>query len=349
MNHLNKRYGLYITVFILFFFCITIFVEGKLIPTSFLKDIQRVGRDSTQKYIRKNLFHDIYGIAMVKPRNQKTILLVASDPDWCRLIYTSVYIYFPTSKYLRKFGGYGTGNAQFHGPKGICIDTTIYNVNTNEYYIYVADSKNNRVTSAKYNISQDKIIDDGVLISNLDYPMDVACASDPDGGAYIVIVETNAHRIKLYYRDSLGTISLIQDYGTQGPRLGELFRPNGVAICLAPDTGGSYFIYVADTGNRRIVCLRYKTANGITQQYQYRTLTNAHFLSVAVDHNYYVYVTDFIQNKIWVFSHQLSKCYIYEDSNVLNRPRDICISGENLILTEQWTGTTGLQYFKIAP
>ncbi len=347
MNYITRQVASLTIRFILFFLCITIFAEGELVPTPFLNDIQRVGRDSTQKYISKKLFADIYGIAMVKPRNQKTILLIASDPLWCRLIYTSVYIYFPTPKYLRKFGGFGSGNAQFKMPKGICIDTTIYNSNTNEYFIYVADSRNNRVTSAKYIISQDKIVDGGFLISNLDNPMDVACVSDTNGGAYIVIVEKNAHRIKLYHRDSLGTISLVQDYGTRGSNYGQFFRPSGAAICPANDSVGGFLIYVTDTGNRRIACLRYEIAHAITWENYYRTFGNAHFLSVAVDQNYCVYVTDYFQNKVWVFRNQLIEFYTYGDPGFLNRPRDICINGDNFILTESWTRTTGIQYFKI--
>jgi sugar lactone lactonase YvrE len=347
MNDQNTTLSSLIARFLVFSLCIIFLAEGELVPSPFLKDVQRVGFDSTRKHINKRLFYDIYGIAMVKPRNKKTNLLVASDPMWCRLIYTSVYIYFPTPKYLRQFGGCGVKNAEFLQPRGICIDTTIYKANADEYYIYVADSKNNRISSVKYCIPKERIVEDTILISSLHDPRDVACVTANNGGAYIVVAERDTHRIMLYHRDSVGIVSLIQAYGSRGSRYGQFFQPSGVAICPANDSSDGFLIYVADTENRRVVCLHFDIMDGITWQYEYRTMENAHFLSVAVDQNYNVYVTDYIQNKIWVFTYTLKKSYTYGGSQLFNKPRDICIDGENLIVTESWTGTTGIQSFKI--
>ncbi|MEO0095219.1 MAG: hypothetical protein ABIL66_04930, partial [candidate division WOR-3 bacterium] len=50
------------------FLCLISILEAKLVPTPFFMNLQRVGRDSTLTHFGKKLFHDCYGIAMVKPR-----------------------------------------------------------------------------------------------------------------------------------------------------------------------------------------------------------------------------------------------------------------------------------------
>ena len=123
-----------------------------------------------------------------------------------------------------------------------------------------------------------------------------------------------------------------------------------MAICEATDGPGGYFIYVTDTGNRRVVCLRYKPSEGITWKAEYRTLQNAQFLSVTASQYYCVYVTDCTQNKVWVFSPGLGELlYTYGNSSLLNGPRDVYIDWDRIGLTERWTATTGIQYFEIIP
>lgn len=330
--------------------CLITIFEAKLVPTPFFMNLQRVGRDSTLTHFGKKLFYDCYGIAMVKPRGTNSTLLVVSDPDWCRLIYTRVYEQQQDLEYLRQFGGFGTTSDKFIVPKGLCIDSTIYSGNSGIYGIYVADSRNNRISKLKYSIAQDRILADGILVSGLSNPTDVACVSRPEGGVYIVIAEKDTHRIRLYQRNSAGGISLIQTYGTRGAGIGEFFEPQGVSICLATDAQGGYFIYVTDTGNRRVVCLRYKPTEGITWKGAYRTMENAHFLSVTASQYYCVYVTDFIQNKIWVFTPGLTELlYTYGGASLLNGPKDVYIDWDRIGLTERWTATTGIQYFKIIP
>lgn len=336
--------------FLAIFIGIMLTLEAKLVPTPFFMNLQRVGRDSTLTHFGKKLFHDCYGIAMVKPRGTNSTLIIVSDPGWCRLIYTRVYEQQQDFEYLRQFGGYGNAVDKFIVPKGICIDSSIFSGNSDIYGIYVADSRNNRISKLKYSIAQDRILADGILVSGLINPTDVACVSRPEGGSYIVIAEKDTHRIRLYQRTVSGAISLIQMYGMRGPGAGEFFEPQGVAICAATDVQGGYFIYVTDTGNRRVVCLRYKPSEGITWVNAYRTIENAHFLSVTASQYYCVYATDFTQNKIWVFTPGLTELlYTYGDANLLNGPKDICIDWDRIGLTEKWTATTGIQYFKIIP
>lgn len=335
---------------ILILICSVSCLEGGLIKQSFYGSTQRIGEDTTFSYCEHKVFNDVYGISMVKPRGTNTTLLIVSDPNWCRLIYTNIEEGSRNFRYLRQFGNYGSNDGQFITPKGICIDTTIYNSNTQEYSIYIADSKNNRITNAKYKITKDSIVINGNLITDLSNPTNISCVSQLSGGSYIVIVEKDLHRIKLYQRNASGSISLIQNYGSQGSSDEHFFQPQGVAICAATDSIGGYYIYITDTGNRRVVCLRYKPNEGIFWLNAYKTLENAKFLSVAASQYYCVYVTDYNQNKIWVFTPELHELlYTYGNINLINGPKDICIDWDRIGLTEKWSATTGIQYFRIEP
>jgi len=325
--------------------------RGALIPIPFYDNLQRIGYDSTMHYFDKRLFYDCYGIAMVKPRSTNSTFMIVSDPYWCRIIYTKINEQSEDVEYLRKFGGYGTSSDKFFEPRGLCFDTTVYIGEDTVHTIYVADSRNNRISKLKYHINADTIVANGILITGLLNPTDVACVSIADGsGSLIVVVEKDTHCIRLYQRDTTGTLSYLECYGEQGVATGQFVYPQGVAICKATDSQGGYFIYVTDTGNRRVVCLRYKVGQGISWYKHFRTNENTHFVSVTTSQYYCVYVTDCTQNKVWVFTQGLGELlYQYGNDNILNGPRDVCIDWDRIGLTERWTGKTGLQYFKILP
>lgn len=130
------------------FFIFTQLLIAKLVPIPFMTEpdtIQRAGWDYTYEYFEKRLMGDTYGIAMVKPRGKNATIMILSDESWHRLLYTNL---LENSKqepqYLRAFGDYGSDLGQFQEPKGLCIDTTVYNNDSNEYAIYVADKWNSR-------------------------------------------------------------------------------------------------------------------------------------------------------------------------------------------------------------
>jgi DNA-binding beta-propeller fold protein YncE len=49
-----------------------------------------------------------------------------------------VQVFSPQGAYITRFGEYGTGDGQFHGPMGIAVDF--------QGYVYVADSTNHRIS-----------------------------------------------------------------------------------------------------------------------------------------------------------------------------------------------------------
>ncbi len=340
---------------ILIFLCLCRILKGALIPIPFMTDpeIQRAGRDSTLKYFDRKLFKNPYGIAFTKLRNTSPQgeIIIGSDCGWHRLIY----IYLEEdgrqdARWIKAYGEFGNGTGQFDEPMGICIDTCIYNGIGDEYTIYVADKTNNRVVKLKYKVAEEILVSAGTFGSDLYNPTDVACVVKDGGGAYVVIIEQGNHRLSLYETYSNGSYSLIQRYGGLGPGVGRFNVPTGIAMCQATDAQGGYFIYVADKGNNRIVCLRFRPGQGISWERDYRKMGDSKFLSVTASQYYCVYVTANRENKIYVFTPGLTELlYTYGDASLLNGPKDICIDWDRIGLTERWTGTTGLQYFKIVP
>jgi len=340
---------------ILFILCLYKLVEGALIPTPFITDpvvIQRAGRDTTEKYFERKLFKSPYGIAFTKLRNTSPQgeIVLSTDCGWHRLVY--VYLEEDgrqAAKWIKAYAEFGSGVGQFDEPMGICIDTTIYNGMGNEYTIYIADKINNRVVKLKYKVAEEILQYAGTFGSGFYNPTDVACVAKDGGGAYVVIVEQGNHRLSLYETYSNGSSSLIQRYGELGPGIGRFSMPSGIAICKATD-GGVYFIYVTDTGNNRVVCLRFQPGQGITWERVYKKLGDCRFLSVTASQYYCVYVTAFKENKIYVFTPGLTELlYTYGNSELLNGPKDVYIDWDRLGLTERWTAGTGIQYFKIIP
>ncbi|MCK4250694.1 T9SS type A sorting domain-containing protein [candidate division WOR-3 bacterium] len=341
---------------ILIFICFYKIIEGALVPAPFITDpdsVQRAGYDTTLKYFDRKLFSDCYGIAFSRLRNTtpQGELMVSSDCGWHRLIY--IYLEEDTDQsasWIEAYGNFGSGVGQFDEPMGLCIDTTVYNGAGNEYTIYVADKCNNRVVRLKYNMEQELIENADTIGSGFSQPKDVACVTKSSGGAYVVVIEQGNHRLSLYETYSNESYSLIQRYGELGPGTGKFNSPSGIAICVATDVQGGYYIYVTDTGNNRIVCLRFIPGQDVAWETDYKKIGDCKFLSVTASQYYCVYVTAFGENKIYVFTPGLTELlYTYGDDNLLNGPKDVYIDWDRIGLTERWTSGTGIQYFKIIP
>jgi len=142
-------------------------------------------------------------------------------------------------------------------------------------------------------------------------------------------------------------------YGSLGNGIGEFREPISACIVPCTDSSGIYRIYVVDPGNYRIVSLIFNsTTNNVAWERSFTDETKrASFWSVTSNPYYCVYVTDRFQHKIWVFTHGLIELlYTYKNNEeVFEAPIDLCIYQDEICVTELWSATTGIQYFKIIP
>ena len=331
-------------------------VWGMLVPTPFIQEpepIQRVGYKYTKKYFNRKLFNFPYGVAMTKLRNTEPLqeLIVVSDLEWHRILYTVVKESTGEAEWIKAFGKYGHGPSELFYPAGISIDTAVYNGNKEEYTLYVADARNFRIQILKYMVRKEEMKRIGSLNYDFFLPLDVASVTKDNGdGSYIVVVDQNAHRITLIESNSQGSYNFLMHYGTRGIGPDKFLQPSGVEITKAEGYGPGYFIYVADRGNNRVVALKFiPEENKIYFVKDYR-VPGGKLTSVTASQYYCVYAVESFSNKIYVFTPGLGELlYVYGGSQLLNRPIKVYIDRDRLGLTEKWTENTGLQYFRIIP
>jgi iron(III) transport system ATP-binding protein len=141
----------------------------------------------------------------------------------------------PEGRFLVSMGGAGTGRGQFQRPSGMVISGE---------RLYVVDAFNNRIQV--FSCAGEFLEVLGEQLSNppdLVYPYDVALGPQSD----LYVVEYGAGRVTRL--DLAGR--LLGQSGSDGGSVGRFKTPWGLTV----DARG--VVYVADTGNRRIVQLKF--------------------------------------------------------------------------------------------
>jgi ABC-type thiamine transport system ATPase subunit/sugar lactone lactonase YvrE len=138
----------------------------------------------------------------------------------------------PDGKFITQFGSCGTEVGQFQRPTGLVWF---------DHKVYVCDAVNNRVQAFTEDGTFEGVVADAQT-AGLYYPYDMAVS--PAGDLYVV--EFGSGRVTKLSREG----KLLGRYGSQGQQIGEFSTPWGIAV------GQQGQIYVADTGNRRLVELR---------------------------------------------------------------------------------------------
>ncbi len=345
-----------------FFLFSLVYAFATLIPTPLITDphpIQRFNWSEAYEHLRGDLFDQCWGISKAKIRNQslETWLIAITDDVRERVVFFKGVDSLGQryAHWIKKFGKGGSGPGQFYHPRGIVIDTSIYNGQSDKYFIYIADRDNDRIVRLFYNASQESIYfyDDEVGVGILNHPEDVECISINGNSAYLVIADSKHYRIVIYKILSNLDFVYVFSYGSEGNGVGQFKYSNSVAIVPCSDSLGMYRIYVVDQGNYRVVSLLFNSnTNNISWERIYTDESKrATFWSITSNPYYCVYITDRFQHKVWVFTPGLTELlYIYRpDEEVFAAPIDLCIYQNEIAVTESWTMTTGLQYFKIVP
>src|SRR3990167_10415421 len=217
-----------------------------------------------------------------------------------------IQIYDASGNLINSFGKKGNGNGEFYYPKGITIDS--------EGFFYVADCWNHRVQKFSHDTNKDgswKFINSfgsyGDDEGKFNEPYDIAVNKDK-----IYALDRCNHRIQVFDKDG-NLHGIIGHRGTVIEEdLAELFDtplnlfsspafefPAGIGT----DNNGN--IYVADSGNHRIVKLKpdgevllvfgQKGSNPGEFQYPH---------DIAIDRNDTIFVSDLNNNRIQVFTPQ---------------------------------------------
>ena len=143
--------------------------------------------------------------------------------------------------YQAHYGSFGTGNGQFNIPSDVAVDSA--------GNIWVADSGNHRIqklnSSGTYQL---KFGSYGSGEGQFNLPYGIAI----DSADNIYVADCNNHRIQKF--DSSGNFILA--FGSYGTGNGQFKSPRKLAIY---ETGGTTYIYVADTLNNRIQVLEPQT------------------------------------------------------------------------------------------
>lgn len=343
-------------------FCMLILVLNlmfaKLIPIPFITEpieIRRLGQNITVEYFERRLFGQCYGVDMVQTRGSgEGFIFIFSDPQWHRLIYAfGVDINNEREgRWLAGIGGRGNGNGEFNNPRGLCIDSVTYGGDTDKFYVYVADRNNDRIVRLLYDVSDSLLSFHDNCIEDLTKPSSVACATTTAGNStYLLVTENDQHRIRIYCINQNLSVNHLLTYGSYGTGIGNFSNPIGCEIVPIVNEIGWYYIYITDCGNNRIVCLKFN-GSSITWHSEYIDESGAAGLTeVTASKSYCVYVTAGGLDEIWTLTPGLDEL-LYEYNPVetpfLN-PQGICIYNDEIAVTEKWTDTTGIQYFKIIP
>ncbi len=214
-----------------------------------------------EEIIRTGYSGGIYGIDF----NSGRILLSDFKNDTIIVASTS-------GKILYKFGGKGSADGFFHGPKGVSFDSN--------GYIYIVDGGNYRVqkfdSNGRFNLSFGKI---GEYEGEFKNPVDVACLKD-----MIYVSDTALRKIAVF--DHYG--NYIKDI-----MMDEMVSPRGLNVngdnLIISDEKNGVIIYNVETGAKRIF-----------SEWNDGKIVRAS--SSMFDQDGFFYVLDTVPNRVYCFS-----------------------------------------------
>lgn len=144
----------------------------------------------------------------------------------------------PEGKFLLQFGGFGTGPGEFQRPSGLVW---------HEERIYAVDAFNNRIQVFSDDGEFLGILGEKEESPGLHYPYDIS----QDAAGVLYVVEYAAGRVSRFDLEG----RLIDRFGTTGTGSGQFKTPWGLTVGRASASSpvAKPQVFVADTGNRRIV------------------------------------------------------------------------------------------------
>lgn len=190
-----------------------------------------------------------------------------------------------TYQYVTSWGSYGSGDGQFCGLLGLCIDAS--------RNVYVTDGELRRVQ---------KFTSDGTYLTkwgtsgsgNGQFAYPTGLAADSSGNIYVTDMDNN--RVQKFTSDGV----YITQWGANGSGNGQFRSPTGVVV-----DASSCAVYIADAGNNRVQKF---TSDGVYIT-QWGTPGNGDGqfdtpYGLAVDGSGNVYVVDIYHHRVQKFNSQ---------------------------------------------
>ncbi len=140
-----------------------------------------------------------------------------------------VQVFRPDGTYVSAFGSFGAAPGQFQRPSGIVWRNG---------RLYIVDAFNNRVHVCDESGTAVRL-PENAFSADLHYPYDVSLTEN----GIVYVVEYGAGRVTWFTPDG----ELLGRSGTSGPGSGRLYTPWGLSV------DGEHAVFIADTGNRRLV------------------------------------------------------------------------------------------------
>jgi len=271
------------------------------------------------------LFQEPYdGVGYIKA---DTGFCFITDAMWHRIIYARGCETDQEHYYTKSLGFWGSGINQFKSPHGVAIDSN--------YDIYIADTDNGRVV--KLQLQGDSLVwIDAIGAGILEKPWDVEVEGDK-----LYVIDAGLHKVVRFSLSGVYQLS----YGGYGFTQGKFNAPKGIAVF------GS-LIYISDTDNHRVVCLRDRGEYIQFVKWLYPDLPeNVYLLDIEVDQRGVVYTCDGARSKILKFSPGLvSHCYSFgnygTEINQFKHPKGMFIQDTAIVIIEEWTDYSGIQAYK---
>ena len=285
------------------------------------------------------------------------------DHAWNRMIYED-YLH----SWIRAYGTQGRDTGQFLWPKALdaqsfCDPWAYYT----DYVIYIADTENKRIAYLRYFFEDEDLVwDHSITHMNLRGPSDL-CVNN--AGTFLsrwddYLWVLDAPRIRLF--DGYGATNLSGGYGTYGCSggIGEICYPSAV-VCgrsyipeeswMDPNSDNRY-IYVADPGNNRIVWLEQQPGSVYVEWRGAVSTTGGYIIDLEVDNFGQVWAADRNNGRLVKYTYDLFPLCTYGSTGSGEHqffcPLSVSNPGGywgcgNLMVTESWSDTSGLQYFDI--
>jgi hypothetical protein len=284
------------------------------------------------------------------------------DHAWNRMVYEEY-----GKPWIRAYGNQGSGTEEFLWPRSFDVQSFCDPWLRGRYYrIFVADTDNKRIACIEYDYTDESIVWDRTITHNdLGLPTDL---NINNSGTFVFCFDDylwvlDGYQIKCF--DMFNNLRI--SYGTYGCSgyAGQFCSPTAV-VCgrsyipespeVDPNADNRY-IYVADPGNDRIVWLEKEPQSYNINWMGTVSTAGSHIVDLEVDNFGQVWAVDRDNGFLIKYTYDLFPLCTYGTTPPAGEcqfywPLGISCAGGywgcgNIMITESWSDTSGIQYFDI--